>query len=136
MDYYKKYIKYKKKYLNLKGGLVKFNKTNIFNIKDKLLNLKNNITDNKKIEFDDIYNFLKKINFINKDLNIWNDNNKNFINKQDKLNLYDFCKSLSNYNKYVILETLKRINESVKLAKEGTKLFPSLDNELLIIKNK
>ena len=89
MDYYKKYIKYKKIFKS-EGGLVKFNKTNIFNIKDKLLNLKNNITDNKKIEFDDIYNFLKKLILLIKDLNIWNDNQKNFINKQDKLNLYDF----------------------------------------------
>ena len=100
MVYYRKYIKYKIKYITL------------------------------------IYKIFNKINFVNEELNIWNNGQKNFINIQDKLNLYDFSKLLSKYDIPVVLETFKRIKESVELAKEGTKLFPSLDNEILFLKNK
>jgi hypothetical protein len=145
MDYYKKYIKYKKKYINLKvnGGfitnIIPMNNKQIFKIKNDIINLKDNIVnyDQKKITPEEIYNFLIKINKINDNINIWNlNNNEKFIVVYDDLDINQFSHELSKLNRNKIINTLQRILESVKMAKNGTKTFPSLDEEIMLASNK
>ena len=110
MNYYKKYIKYKKKYLKKKGGAL-----DVINNNTNMLNKINNINDINDLSTKNITEFMKNIEKINEE-------QLNIMNKQDIL-----------IQKYIIdiPELFEKINKRYQLLEE---LFIIIENNFILDK--